>query len=180
VSGATTAGERLRHELREYAIVVAYLFVCFSAVLAYKASVSTPAGVAYLPFGLALVKALILGKFLLIGQALGVGTRGRTRRLLHQIARKTLLLWLLLIAFSIVEEFVVGAVHGQSPAAVIAGYEAQSAFALIASSVLLLLILIPFVAVSETGRAMGPGALAHLLLGEPASSDSTRGADHTP
>jgi len=55
-------------ELRRYALVSAYLYVCFGAILLYKSAILSEAGQHYLPFGVAAVKALILGKFVLIGR----------------------------------------------------------------------------------------------------------------
>src|SRR5687768_936270 len=63
---------RLREELRNYLIVSAYLFICFGALLFYKAALLDHAGVHYLPLSVAVVKALIIGKFLLIGDAVRV------------------------------------------------------------------------------------------------------------
>ena len=49
--------------------------VCFLAIVLFKMAVLRDAGVAYLPLGLAAAKALILGKFVLIGEAAHVGSR---------------------------------------------------------------------------------------------------------
>ena len=60
---------RLREELHKYLAVSGYLYVCFVAIVLFKMAVLRDAGVAYLPLGLAAAKALILGKFVLIGEA---------------------------------------------------------------------------------------------------------------
>ena len=48
---------RLRHELREYAIVAVYLYVCFGVLLLYKDAILREEGLSYLHFGLAAGKA---------------------------------------------------------------------------------------------------------------------------
>ena len=66
-AGHQSLKHRLREELRHYVIVAAFLYVCFGALQLYKTAVLEDAGVHYLPLGVAAVKALIIGKFLLVG-----------------------------------------------------------------------------------------------------------------
>jgi hypothetical protein len=119
--------ERARKELRDYAFVAAYLYVCFGAILFYKTALLREEGVAFLPHGLAAVKALILGKFILIGEAIGIGTRVQPRSLVSVIAARTALFFLLLIVLSVVEELVVGKVHGHSLAETVAEFRGTRA-----------------------------------------------------
>jgi Na+-transporting NADH:ubiquinone oxidoreductase subunit NqrD len=144
--------DRARGELRNYAIVAAYLYVCFGAILLYETALLREEGIAFLPHGLAAIKALILGKFILIGEAVGVGTRVQPRSLLSAIAASTALFLLLLLAMSVVEELVVGKVHGRSLAEVIAEFREHAGLEILAKSLLMLLILIPLVAFRELRR----------------------------
>lgn len=70
-------------------------------------------GTQYLSHGVAPVKALVIGKFILIGEAIKVGERSSGPTLLHRITWKTLAFLLMLRVFTIIEEIVVGWVHGQ-------------------------------------------------------------------
>jgi hypothetical protein len=161
---SASIGQRLMAELRRYGLVSAYLYVCFGAILLYKSAILTEAGQHYLPFGVAAVKALVLGKFVLIGEMAGVGSRTGSGGFLSRVARQSLLLLLVLIALTAVEEFVVALIHGRT-----AG-EAASALAgllrpeVLASTLLMLLILVPLVVVTELSRALGPGGLRRLVL----------------
>jgi hypothetical protein len=158
---------RLREELRKYAIAFLYLYVCFSALLLFKTGVLREQGVSPLHFGLAAGKALILAKFILIGQAVGLGARTETQTLLHQIVRKVLVFLALLVVLSVLEEVVVGWLHGHSLAATLANYEARSLLELLATCLLMLLILVPFITAQEVNRALGPGRLRRVLLEPP-------------
>jgi hypothetical protein len=144
--------ERARHELRNYAIVAAYLYVCFGAILLYKTALLREEGVAFLPHGLAAIKALILGKFILIGEAVGVGTGAHGRSLMSSVAYKTALFFLMLMVLSVVEELVVGKVHGRSLAETIAEFREHSGLEMLATSILMLLVLIPLIAFKELRR----------------------------
>jgi len=153
---------RLRDELRHYLIVSAYLYVCFGAIQLYKTAVLRDVGVAYLPLGFAAAKALILGKFLLLGDAAHVGSRVAAPTLLRRVLQRIALLFAALVVLVAVEELAVGWFHGRSAAATIGEYVHRLPEVL-AMLFLLLLVLVPLVAVTEVSRAMGPGALRDLL-----------------
>jgi Na+-transporting NADH:ubiquinone oxidoreductase subunit NqrD len=144
--------ERVREELRNYAIVAAYLYVCFGAILLYKTALLREEGVAFLPHGLAAIKALILGKFILIGEAVGVGARVQPRSLFSAIAASTALYFLLLIVLSVVEELVVGKMHGHSLGETITELREHAGLEMFANSLLMLLILVPLIAFKELRR----------------------------
>jgi len=158
---------RLRRELRAYAVTVVYLYVWFGALLLYKTAVLREAGLAGLPYGFALAKALILGKFVLLGESAGVGTRLAATTLLHRIVQRVIFLLLLLAALTVLEEFAAGWVHGRSAAETLAALEARSLLELGATCLLVGLVLVPFIGVEELGRALGPGGLRRVLLGRP-------------
>lgn len=148
----TSLKERAREELRNYAFVAAYLYVCFGAILFYKTALLREEGVAFLPHGLAAIKALILGKFILIGEAIGVGSRVQPQPVVSAIATRTALFFLLLIVLSVVEELVVGKMHGRSLAETIAELREHAGLEMLATSILMLLVLVPLIAFKEFRR----------------------------
>lgn len=165
-AGSTTARsvtERLREEIQKYLIVSAYLYICFLALLLFKVSLLREEGVHYLPLGFAAAKALILGKFLLIGESIGVGSRVAWPTLLHRIAWHVVLMFLLLVVLSFAEELLVGLFHGHSLAQVVAEIRLRSWPEVGASSLLVLLIIVPLITITEVNRALGPGILWRLL-----------------
>jgi len=156
--------DRLREEMRDYAIISAYLFVCLSAVLLYRSAVLHETGLAALPFGTAAIKALVLGKFALLGKA----ATARARALWQHIVAKSVMFAVLLFALSVLEEFLSGWIHGRSIAATIAEIGGGSLLLEISASVLVLVLLVGvFVAALEISRALGPGVLSRLLRSPP-------------
>lgn len=153
---------RLVEELRKYAFVSAYLYVCFGALLMYKAALLDAAGQHTVHAGTALVKALILGKFLLLGDVAGVGMRLPAATLRTRIAWRTGLLFLLLVVLTFVEEVVAGALHHRV-AATLAEWRNRSMLEFAAEWLLLLLVLLPLVVVTEVRRTLGVDALRTLL-----------------
>ena len=85
VMTATSLKEKAREELRIYAIVAAYLYVCFAALLVFESSLQPEPSGGFVPHGIAVIKALVLGKFLLLGRAVGAGTRVHTRTVAGRI-----------------------------------------------------------------------------------------------
>lgn len=151
-----TLVQRARHELIAYGAISAYLLIWFSAVMFYKATILRSVGMEFAPFGLAAVKALILGKFILVLEALKIGERGKSSGILAvQILWRALLFTLLLIVLSIAEEVIVGYLHGRAAREVLAemgGGTVQQAFAM---AVLMFLVLLPYLAFRRLATTYG-------------------------
>ena len=74
-SAKATLHQRAMHEFKELAIISAYLYVTLGAVIMMKAAVLHTDGIAFTPWGIAIVKAVVLGKFVLLGNMVHVGGR---------------------------------------------------------------------------------------------------------
>ena len=168
-----SAGQRFKAEMREFAFISCYLWVCFVAIEIFKTAVLREQGVAYLPLGVAILKALVMAKFILIGKAVRVGERVEPQVLAHRILWKSTAFLLLLMVFSVLEELVLSLVHGHGLSGFITGFSARPLGEMLAPSVLMLLVLIPLIAFEEIDRALGEGSLSRLLFGG-AGPDSGR------
>jgi len=157
--------ERFAKELREYLIISIYLWICFSVLLLYKTAVLQAEQVEFVPLGIAVVKALIIGKFILIGKAVKAGSRFSSRVLLIRIMWKSLTFILLLIVLTLIEEIVMGLVHGHTVANTVDELRARSWLELLAPSVVMLLVLIPIISFEEIDRDLGKGKLRRMLFG---------------
>ena len=102
------AEERAIEELHAFKLVAGYLFVCFAVLMFYESTLPGGAEAGVFSLGTAAIKAAILAKFLLLGQALGVGEKAHVTRVGPAIFAKSVQLWLLVIALSVVEELLVG------------------------------------------------------------------------
>jgi hypothetical protein len=166
-SSASRFAHRVRHELRSYALLSLYLYVCFSAIIIYKMTILGEVGVSYLPFGLPAIKALILGKFILLGQAMKLGDRLGRLRVVSVIAHKAVLYLILIVVLTTVEEMVVGIVHGRTVASALVEFAGNKLSEISAASLIMLLILIPYLAYLELDAALGKDRLWDLLLKYP-------------
>ena len=156
-------GHRFGHGLREYLATSVYLYICFAALLLYKTAILRGHGIDYAPYGLAAGKALLLAKFMLIGRELGLGAHSRGGTLLRAILYKSVLFLLLLIGLSVVEEAIIGLVHHRTIGASLIELGRGRLGTIMASSLLLWLILIPYFAYKELDMALGEGKLRQLL-----------------
>jgi hypothetical protein len=122
--------------------------------------------VQFVPFGIAAVKALVIGKFILIGKAVKAGGRLSSSVLLIRIMWKSLAFMLLLVVFTLIEEMVLGRFHGHTVANTVDQLAARSWPELFAPSLLMLLVLIPMISFEEIDRSLGKGTLRRMLFGQ--------------
>lgn len=154
--GHRTLAARARRELVNYLAVSAYLLVWFSALLFYKATILGSVGVAFAPFGFAAVKALILGKFMLVLEALKVGERrSGNATLVVAIVWKALLFTILLFLLSIVEEMILGYFHGREMKEVLGAVGGGTLPQAGATAILMFLVLLPYLAFQRLARTFG-------------------------
>lgn len=166
-NGKDNAGirQRFKEEMRSYIFISFYLWICFSALLLYQNSILRINDLALLPLSSAAIKALVLGKFILIGKAIKVGERVKNDVLLYRILWKSLATMLLLMIFTGIEDLLVGFMHGHAIADTMGEMMARSWLQWVAPSLLMLLVLIPFIAFEKIDASMGKGSLARILLG---------------
>jgi len=164
VSEERSLKTRLLHELEEYGTVFLYLYVAFAAVIFYREAVLRAEGIAFASYGFALVKALVLAKFMVIGQAVRVGERMRGQRLVVNILWRTSMFFLLLAGLSVVEEALVGLAHGRAARDAVAGMGGGNLLELAATSLLLWLILLPYFALRLIGERLGKGELRRMFF----------------
>ena len=160
----TSFEERAIHELKEFLIIAAYLFVCFSAVAYFKASILKAHGVSFAPFGFALAKALICGKFVSMGHIFRLGERFKSLPLIWPTLYKSFCFLTLLVILNALEEIVVGLIHRRSITDSLADFGGGTLDQLIAASLIGFLILVPFFAFRVLGELVGERNLVQVFF----------------
>jgi len=100
-----TLQQRATHEIKELLILTVYLYITLGAVIAVKTAVLHTEGIEFAPWGVAIVKALVLAKFILVGDAMKIG-EGHTGPLIWPTLHKAFGFLLLLVILTIIEEAV--------------------------------------------------------------------------
>jgi hypothetical protein len=157
--------QRAEHEFKELVIISLYLYITFGAVILLKTAVLHTEGIEFSPWGIAIVKAVVLAKFMLLGEAIKIGERS-TKPLIWPTLQKAFAFLVLLIIMTIVEEAVVGLFHHKSITASLGELVGLRLEETIAGFVILLLVLIPYCAFRVLDGALGEGRLARMFFVE--------------
>lgn len=159
--------QRLGHELREYATLSAYLYVALGAVLLYKAALLGEHRFGAVPYGTAVLKALVLAKFMMLGQAAGLERRLARHSLPVAVLGNASAFLLLLAGFTVVEEVVIGLIHHENLRNVLTEHLLGRLGEIGASLLLMWLILLPYFALRQLARVLGSAAWRRLFTAAP-------------
>jgi hypothetical protein len=156
--------KRVVHELREFLIIAAYFYVCFTALAYLKAAILEAQGIVFAPFGFAAIKALICAKFLSLGYVFHLGERYKKEALIWPVLHRSFVFLALLIVLTVLEELIVGYLHNRAFAASFAEVGGGTLHQAIATSIIMLLILIPFFAFRSLAEVVGGRVLFRLFF----------------
>jgi hypothetical protein len=164
IKSKTPFREKAGEELREFIVLTAYLYICFAAVIYFKAAVLQAHDVAYAHVGLAIVKAAICAKFMLMGRVFHMGERFKNLPLIVPTLHRSFVFLLLLAVLTLIEEIVVGTIHGRTVLDSISGIAGGTFHQLVATILLIFLILVPYFAFRSLGDIVGDKTLVQLFF----------------
>src|SRR5262249_6844797 len=81
---------RAIEEFKAFVLLAIYLYIAFGSLILFKAGVMREAGVSWAPWGLGIIKSLLVAKFMLIGRAVHAGERFGDRPLIWQALYRSL------------------------------------------------------------------------------------------
>lgn len=155
---------KVLHELSEYWIIVFYLALAFAAFLQYRRLVLGAQHISYTHYFVALVKAMVLAKVILIGEMIRLGRGLEDRPLIIPTLSKTVLFVLFLSAFELLEEGIKGLWRGKGLTGGIADFLGEGTQELLSRGLVVFAALIPFFAFRELGRVMGQEKIRALFF----------------
>jgi hypothetical protein len=156
-------GWKVGGEVKQFLQVALYMYVCFIALLLYSASiVGAHIGVAHI--GAALLKSLLIAKFVLLSHWLHIGDRSRNWRGIYTVLYQALAMWGFLILLTVIEKVIETLVRGESVTAALSALHGQALAAVLAHSLILFLVLLPYVAFRQIGAVLGPGELNRIFF----------------
>jgi hypothetical protein len=157
----TSLKQKAEHEVKEITIVFVYLAFFFCAMATYSMLLLNTYDISFYNYGAALLNAFLVTKVILLGEAAHVGKREEDRPLLYSAIYKAFLYSLLVFAFHIIEETVIGLFHGKP---ITSAFHDIRLDELLARTVIVFCTFIPFFAFRELGRVMGQDTLRSLLV----------------
>jgi hypothetical protein len=152
------------NELKDLIILTAYLYVMFAALIFYKSAVLRGAGIGWMPWGSAAVKAVLVAKFVLVGSALRIGERHKTKPLIWPTLHKSVVFLAVVLILTIIEEAVVGLFHGRTVWDSISDIGGGTPEQLVATLVIVFFIFFPYFAIGSLGEVMGEKTLFRLFF----------------
>jgi hypothetical protein len=156
--------QKLIHEFREYLINVIYMTLFFSAVIFYRRLVLAQHGIIIDDYFLGLIKALVIGKVVMIGGFLRISGKYEHKPLIIPTIYKAVLFTIWVMVFDIIEIYIKAFI--KTPDLAEAFKELLHHFnpAWFGAAVVICVSFLPFFALKELSRLMGSGMLRALFF----------------
>jgi RND family efflux transporter MFP subunit len=152
-------------ETRKLFGIFIYFWVLLSLFSFHKALLLNEESLIYQQ-GFALINALALAKVVLIGEFFHLGDNLKNRPLIYPIVSKSAIFAVLLICFHIIEETLVGVLHGKTISQSIPDIGGGKLQGILMVGIIMFVVLMPFFAFRELDRVIGTEELHTLLFGE--------------
>ena len=165
--------QKAYRQLKDFLAIALYLSLVFGLLITYKSVILAEHRIPFAYHGLAVINALALAKVMLAAKDLRLGERFNEAPLIYPTIIKSALFTIVLACFKILEETIVGFYHGQSFHQSISGFGGGTWKAILTLTLLLFVILIPFVGFGELQRVLGEGKLARIFLRPRSTGESS-------
>lgn len=159
--------EKAISEAKRFAGIVLYLWVLLSLLEIHRLAVLREVhqtSVSGYRFGFAAINALVLGKVILIAQDFHIGERFSEKRVIDSALFKSAVFAVLLVCFDVLEEVIVGVIHGKSIAASVPQMGGGGLEGKLIVGVIGFVVLIPFFLFIEMQRVLGKNELYSLMF----------------
>jgi len=163
--------QKIIHEVIEYWMTVAYLALYFGVFTTYRRLILAKHEIAYLNYGVAFFQAFVLGKVILIGDALHLAPSFKGKPLIYPTLFRSVLFTLWVILFSILEHTLRAVVRGEGVMHGLHEIVGKGKYEIGASCLVVFFTFIPFFALRELRRVMGEGRLWRLFFKEGTASN---------
>jgi hypothetical protein len=159
--------ERAIAEAKRFAVIVGYLWALFVVLQLHRVTILReqnaldPLGYRV---GFALINALILGKVILIAQALHFAEGFKDRPLIYAILFKSTVFSALLVCCNVLEEVLVGLFHKKSIIESMPSLGGGGVEGVLLVGLMVVIVLIPFFSFTEIARVVGEDELLSMIF----------------
>lgn len=163
---------RLVRELIAYWVNFAYLALFFGVFAWYRRLVLAEYQIEYLDYGVALIKALVLAKVIMVGDVMHLGRGLENKPLIFPTLYKALVFSLFTALFNVLERTISGLLRGGG---LTGGWDElmrRGKYELLAGFLVVFFAFIPFFAFKELGRVLSEGKITGLFFRKRAVASS--------
>jgi hypothetical protein len=171
--GASALKEKAVEELKEFWAIALYLSVMFAAFTWYGRLMLAQSGISYFHYGAAIVKALVLAKVIMVGQALGLARQFERPPLIRSVLFKSVVYGVFFALFTVLEHLIEGLLRHEALGDVLRSLVSAGRDTLLARTIMVMVTFIPFFAFLETDRVMGERKMFRLFFHREAAQEPT-------
>jgi hypothetical protein len=150
--------QKVLHELKSYWLLVFYMAIFFGVFTTYRRLLLAHYGISYADYGISVIRALVLGKVVLVAEALRLGRSFEEKPLIVPTLYKTFLFTVCMALFDIAEGLVRGFIGGLGPTGTVHEVTSRFNYEWLSRALVIFFAFIPFFAVRELRRVLGEGA----------------------
>ena len=166
---AQTTKPSLRHRIKDEfvqaSLLALYFAAWFCAIAFFTFAVLREEAVPITPFGLAIIKAGLCAKFMMIGKAIFPLKVDANRGLIKSIFWHSIVYLLIVIALSFLESGIDGLLHGKSFLESIASFGRGDPIYITSIAIMYWLIIWPYLILLGLQQSMGDEAVHTILFG---------------
>lgn len=156
---------RIKDEFIQAALLALYFAAWFCAIAFFTFMVLREAEIPITPFGLAIIKAGLCAKFMMIGKAIYPFKVDANRGLIRSIFWHSIIYLLIVLSLSYLESGIDGLLHGKSFIESISSFGYGNPVYVASLSIIYWLILWPYLIVLGLQQSMGDEAVHRILFG---------------
>jgi hypothetical protein len=151
-------------EMTAYWINVLYLTLLFSVFNSYRRLILTNYNIGYSNWGISFIKALILGKVIMVGSIFQFGRSLENKPLIIPTLFQSILFTFWVTLFALVESAMRGFLHGKGLGGALDHLLGDGTNEFFSKCLVVFVAFIPFFAFKELGRVLGKGIIWELFF----------------
>lgn len=156
--------QKLLHEINEYLVNVIYLTIFLSAEVFYRRQVLASHGIIIHDYFFGLIKALVIGKVIMVGAFLHISRKYEDKPLIVPTIYKSIIFTLWVMIFEIIEAFIKAFINSANFNESYTELLHHINQVWLAGAILIFVAFLPFFALKEISRSMGSGKLGDLFF----------------
>ena len=158
---------KLSEELTSYLINFLYLSCFFGVFALYRRLLMAEYDISYGQYGVAVFKALVLAKVMMLGDVLKLGSRLHGNPLIITALYKTLIFTIWVVLFRVLEVTAVRLLHGEPISGVVPELLHPSPYALLAHGLIVFVAFLPFFSLKALSGVFGGQTILKILYDRP-------------